>query len=285
MTKFQKIQIASSIVPGISTMVLTAVTCAELRKRNSRLVNYIYLGLNIAISCLVLILLNGFIMTGQHLILNMIASGILLFLTNYLCVELQQKCIKEQAESDQKKTSAKNIFDVLYISLGGIAIIILLILLIVLLWTPEPLEDLNGADTSLAVLTRDEVLSGSNGWEAQFVSDELNGGQTNVSKKQKADAYDFDQCSFKCKMINGVKTMQITNIDSNTLTLSIESVLESGNLEIFILINNSFYEEVPVGQKYTTTLEGISGKDVEVRFAAEGAKMSINVIRDYEKID
>jgi hypothetical protein len=35
-------------------------------------------------------------MTGQHLILNYIASGLLLAITNLVCVELQVKSIEEK---------------------------------------------------------------------------------------------------------------------------------------------------------------------------------------------
>ena len=51
-------------------------------------------------------------------------------------------------------------------------------------------------------------------------------------------------------------------------------------MEIFILVDGSLYEKVPVGQLYETTLEGVAKKNVEVRFAAEAAKLSMTVIRD-----
>ena len=283
MTKFQKIQICSSVVPGLSTFFVATVTCAELKRKHSRFINYIYLGVNLAISCLVLILLNGFIMTGQHPILNIIASGVLLFLTNYLCVQLQQKCAKEQAEGNPKSNNVKYVLACIGACAVGIAVTLILVFLIVFLLAPEPMEDLNGADTSLAVFTKEEVLTGiGNKWNALFVSEGLYGEHTNVAERWISEAYDYDKCSFKCKTINGVKTMQITNIESDSLTLSIESVLESGNMEIYVIVDGILYEKVPVGQAYSSTIEGIAGKDVEVRFAAESAKLSIQVIRYYE---
>ncbi len=285
--KIFKIQKFLSIIPYFSTYSILFISMFLLKRfRATKGCWLLFYGICIAVVTCV----GGvfYTLSETNLLLAHIICILLCTAANFALIYLQEKTYRifqqKTHESIQEKYNenipTKNIFAVIGISLGGI-VVILLVLLIVLK-SYDPIEDINGADTSLAVFTQDEVLAGGNGWDARFVSEGLYGDHTNVAGKTKAEKYDYDKCVYECGTGSGVKTMQITNIESDTLTLTIESALESGNMEIYILIDGSLYSTVPVGQVYETTMEDIAGKEVEVRFAAEGAKLSMTVIRDYE---
>ncbi|MBR4062924.1 MAG: hypothetical protein IKK01_07655 [Clostridia bacterium] len=73
--------------------------------------------------------------------------------------------------------------------------------------------------------------------------------------------------------------MQATLTDSDSLTLTIMSINEKGNMEIFILVDGVIHSRVPINDEVSVTLEGISGKTVVVRFGAESAKGKVKVTR------
>ena len=73
--------------------------------------------------------------------------------------------------------------------------------------------------------------------------------------------------------------MQATLTDSDSLTLTIMSINEKGNMEIFILVDGVIHSRVPINDEVSVTLEGIGGKTVVVRFGAESAKGKVKVTR------
>ena len=75
--------------------------------------------------------------------------------------------------------------------------------------------------------------------------------------------------------------LQATKIFVNTLTLNINSFVESGNAEIIILIDGEYYCSVDVNQSRSIILQDISNKEVIVKLAGEDAKITMNVSRAY----
>ena len=279
MNKFQKIQMIISVVPFLSSFFVFGVTNVIIKKNRSNALLWVYLALIMSISVMLVIFWNVVIMTGQNPILNIIASGALLAIANYLCIKLQ---IKSEKEKDSPQPKAKVILGSIGLSILGLAVSIGLALLMGVLQSSADIADLNGENTALAIITEDEIATVQSDWSSSWSSIGLYGEHTNVSKEN--DEYDYDKCSYSTKKINGIKTIQITNLETDTLILNVASVLESGNLEIFIIIDGKIYEKVPVGQSYTITLNNIANKDVIVRLGAESAKMSIVVTREYDGV-
>ena len=75
--------------------------------------------------------------------------------------------------------------------------------------------------------------------------------------------------------------LQATKISGNTLTLNINSSVESGNAEIVIMVDGEYYCSVDVNQHQSITLQNVSNKEVIVKLAGEEAKMKIDVTRVY----
>ena len=93
------------------------------------------------------------------------------------------------------------------------------------------------------------------------------------------EKYDYDEVEFRCKRISGVKTLQVSKTNEKQLTLEISSLLESGNLEIAIIVDDEICEIIPANTVKSVVLTDIMGKTVCVKVAAESARTEIYILR------
>ena len=173
-------------------------------------------------------------------------------------------------------------FTVLYICLGtvlaGVLISLVLVHLMFGLMKRGAIEDTNGAfDTSLTTVCVEDVQI--NSYSAIMLQSRNVGSNTNVGGILKK--YDFDSCTVSARSLSGVMTVQATNVDSDNLTMKIDSTLEAGNMEIFIIVDGEVVRTAEVNKAETVTLTDIAGKDVVVKIGAESAEMEIAVNRTY----
>lgn len=173
-------------------------------------------------------------------------------------------------------------FTVLYICLctvaAGVLISLLLVHLMFGLMERGAIEDTNGVvDTSLTTVCVEDVLT--NSYSAIMLQSRNVGSNTNVGGILKK--YDFDSCTVSARSLSGVLTIQATNVDADELTLEIDSTLEAGNMEIFIIVDGEVAQQAEVNKTQTITLTDIAGKDVVVKIGAESAEMEIAVNRTY----
>lgn len=275
MTKFQRFQKISSIIPFYSSIFVFIVTMIELKRKNASIKNWVFFILTFFLSGICVYLLNAFIMTGNYPILQIIASGCLLAIANIICVDIQMKCTQNKT-SEKSKKSKKGI--VIVCIATSILIISASIFLLISFLTPSiNIEDSNGNDTDLAVITLDEILTTDNHFSA-ISSHFSNGGQkTNVASD--LEDHDFDEVVFQCERLSGIKTLQATKTECNQLTFHIESTLESGNMEIIIMVDNEYYDSVAVNQTHTIVLNDVADKQVVLKIAAESAELHIAVTR------
>lgn len=277
MTKFQKFQKLSSIVPFFSSIFVFFVTMITLKRERAAAKNWFYFIVTFFLSGIAVYLINQFVMTGQHPLLNGIVSGLVLAVANILCVDIQANCMQE-ARSGEPKKDRRHIVIICSI-MAGVALLCAAVVLAIMLVTPAvSIEDSNGSDTHLAVITMDEILNTNNDFSAFHSRWSNKGTQTNVERRT-LEKFDYEDVVFSCERISGIKTLQVTKANCDRLTLTVESTLEAGNMEIVIIIDNELFDTVAVNQAQTITLNDIQGKQVTVKVAAESAKMSISVKR------
>lgn len=141
--------------------------------------------------------------------------------------------------------------------------------------------DTNGPENyALIEITQDDIVSSGNNCESFLVTGRHRGYHTNVIGARLRDN-DYDHISKSFGNIHGVLILQATKISRDTLTLHIDSSIESGNAEIVIVIDGEYYCSVDVNQTQSVTLQGIANKEVIVKLAGENAKMKIDVTRIY----
>jgi len=279
MTKFQKIQMCSSVLPVFSSVFVYLVTMVELSRVKAGIGLWVRFLLNVIISAFAVFVLNAWVMTGEHLILNVIATGLILVLSNYYCIKIQSMCNETQS------AERKGRIPVMYyaIAAGLVAAVcfigIMVVVVVLLLPDKNKTPDTNGEEnTSLAVITTDEILETTEAYSANFIRYGYSGSSTQIQDED-LEEFDHDKSSFSCKNMSGINTLQATRTMQDTLDLTIDASVEKGNLEIVILIDGDLYERLEANQAHNITLENIAGKTIVVRFAAESADLSVSVVR------
>ncbi len=221
----------------------------------------------------------SYVMLGQNPVLSIISEGLILFIANLLFVAQQNKCEQNPVEESDPKRAKMSTFVVVF----AIPLVLAMILVgmkisqMLSLHSDYTIADTNGAESSLAVITEDEIINSSRKLTMLAFSENFEGAQTNVTGDL-AD-YDYDTSSFAASAISGIRTMQATLTDRDTLTLTVSSSIEEGNMEIFILIDGEIHSKIPINDEISVTLDDIGGKTVVVRFGAESAKADVTVTR------
>lgn len=144
----------------------------------------------------------------------------------------------------------------------------------------QEVEDLNGPDDhSLTSITLEEIISTTGDYTAIMSSTSSSRGDTGVEGRLRD--YDCDDCRFQCRSISGIRTLQATVAQSDTLTLEFDITLTAGNLEIVILIDGEYHCHVDIDGPQTVVLEDVAGKTVVVRMGAEDAEVEVSVRRSW----
>ncbi len=164
------------------------------------------------------------------------------------------------------------------ILIAAVSLLIGIVLTAVMLFAFEHIEDTNGPDDySLCQLTMDDLLAEGYSSNSFGSSTMKSGAATDVSGKLRD--CDYTKCTFRVKKFSGIRVLHATKTETDTLTLNIRAQVESGNLEVVILIDGSYYAHVPVNIYKTIMLENIAGKLVVVKIAGESAAVDITVER------
>lgn len=201
---------------------------------------------------------------------------------------------KEVFDSEEIKKVLRNYLDscgyqriankkliALCISIPVAIIVAILIAVIISLASESNFVDTNGPKNfALTEITRDDILSKNNNYRSSMVSEQHSGRHTNIIGTKLRDV-DYDHISRSFGKIHGVVILQATKISGNTLTLNINSSVESGNAEIVIIVDGEYYCSVDVNQNQSITLQNIANKEILIKLAGEGAKMKIDVTRVY----
>ncbi len=192
-----------------------------------------------------------------------------------------KKVLRDYLDSCGYQRIVNKKFIALCISIPVVVIVAILIAVVISLTSESDFVDTNGLENfALTEITRDEILSKDNNYRAVTGSAKSSGKHTNIIGTKLRDV-DYDYISKSFGKIHGVVILQATKISGNTLTLNINSSVESGNAEIVIIIDGEYYCSVDVNQDKSIVLQNISNKEVIVKLAGEEAKMKIDVTRVY----
>jgi hypothetical protein len=192
-----------------------------------------------------------------------------------------KKVLRDYLDSCGYQRIANKKLIALCISIPVAIIVAILIAVIISLASESNFVDTNGPENfALTEITRDDILSKNNNYRSSMVSEQHSGRHTNIIGTKLRDV-DYDHISRSFGKIHGVVILQATKISGNTLTLNINSSVESGNAEIVIIVDGEYYCSVDVNQNQSITLQNIANKEILIKLAGEGAKMKIDVTRVY----
>jgi len=138
----------------------------------------------------------------------------------------------------------------------------------------EHIEDTNGAeDTSLAVITKEEVLS----WSKNYLADD----EVVVDATQ-ADPW----AKYAASKFSGVRNVFQAQVGKEipegigSIMFKFDVTLSEGNFYIALLQDGVVYQEISTSGEYTVTVNNPSGNYVVV-IAGESAKVSLKSIIQY----
>lgn len=284
--KFRKLQKASSIIPYYSTFFILIVTMIQLKKNRASPKLWGRFSLIFFISGSLVSFVDAFLMAGKNPILNVIVAGLIFGVANCALVDLQSESKKQmeccsQTPEANRGLPAGIIISTVVIVLALICAVLSIIFTSVFFGEDSPdYVDTNGEDnTSLVHITVDEIISTTGDYVATNAAFYNDGGHTLVPAS--LDSTDYDNVVFRCKQINGILTLQTTKVHENTVTLNIDSEIRSGNMEIFILVDGTYFSHIEAGSHQTIELNDVAEKTIVVRMAAESAEVSLTVTRDY----
>lgn len=205
-------------------------------------------------------------------------------LMGYVLIDHQER-MEQKMHSDEAKSNAfskKNRMTVLIALIAAATIVVLAfgISMVVQSFGRNNIPDQNGAeDSSLAVLTRDDILSEQVRSVVIGGSTVKNGASTDVTGN--SSEYDADRVRVSIGSISGVRTIHATKNQCDQVTLTVESELKAGNAALVVLVDGEYYCDVAINTTDSITVKDAAGKLIEVRLAGESAKIKISVSRSF----
>ena len=186
-----------------------------------------------------------------------------------------------EIDSSLEEHTKKNLKLPLIIAISVVLLLSLIAVGAVMIIKSMDVVDTNGPDNfALAEITMEDILSNKTGYSSMNASSSYSGSHTEFI----GDHYihsDYDKITKSFGKVKGTMILQATKIYKDTLTLEIESIIESGNAEIVVIVDGEYYQSAELNKKHTMTLKNIYGKEVIVKLAAEGAKIKVSVKRSY----
>ena len=118
------------------------------------------------------------------------------------------------------------------------------------------IEDTNSEDTSLCVVTDEDITEKKPSYSAVgMVRSQANGKQT-----------------VRVNQLSGVYEMDAYTAEGDTLTITLSTTLYEGNLRVVLLCDGTYLQDISVGEAQTVVIPNANGK-YQIRLAAESAKL------------
>ena len=280
MKKFYTTQKWISAIPVLSSVIIYIFTVIELIRRRAPKSYWIkFISITI-LTPTVCVLTLFFVLSGSNYMLSIICGILILAVGNLLCIYLQEKCALDKCDIYSEPIPRYFLIVILCVS-GFFVFIAAITLALIGIETPARYSDINGAENGNLAVIDDAQLEAEASYSALLFSESRSGDSTNAEWPY--EKCDFDLCRYSSKRLDGVMNAQATYTDKAAVNLQIDSALNSGNMEIFILIDGKIYASVPVGSVEEIQIDNATDKLILVRVAAECADMSVSISRTIEQ--
>ncbi len=289
MTRFQKFQLLTSVIPIFSTILISGITYIKLKKLKAR----IKLLLAIFITFVIATFLNALLLQVNVPYLNLIIISISFTFLNFYLIQLQIKTEKGEQETQDKKQRTYFIDNFIsrflhhkkILIIGGLSLFIV-ILIIFLSWriskgVKDIIHDANGVDNyNLNSISLEQIdATVQQDYIAFITGSGGDGKQSNIEDVQLKEV-DYSETRFNAKSLNGVRIANILNTEKDNVTYTIDSSVKSGNCQIFIYVDNKLYCEAKINDVVQVEVRDITNKNVFVKVAGEDAEITLKVKRN-----
>ncbi len=153
------------------------------------------------------------------------------------------------------------------------------VLLISCLADAAHIEDINGEDKTLAVITREKIESGEYS-QATFMSGHSSKGYNASGVGPTYRDYDNTYSRLSAKKLSGIRIENTCLGNGSSVEYTVESSVASGNFQIFI-VDEDFHilRTVAIDGSDTVTLPTEKGKLYHVIYAGESAEIEVKLWR------
>lgn len=272
MKKYKK---AFIFVPFVSSFVIAFATMYNFKKCRASLRYWLsfclaFFSIGIALSAIV-----TYIPYPQYWLIQFLIAYGLLTAGNLFYIFLQEKAASVEKRKEQLLILKRKGPGIRVIIILGIFLALVIAVVFFVASTPSVhYDDINGTSKhSLGIITIDDVLTTTNHYSAKHVKSSTDGISTDVEGL--LEKYDYDRVTFSSQEVHGIRTLQATKTTCNTMILDVDSTVTCGNAELFIFVDDAYYQSIDINQVVSVQLEDITGKTVVVKIAAESAELNV----------
>lgn len=267
-------------IPFISTLLLAIYTEVLIAQRKSARLNLFKLVVLLAGAVLAALLGSRYLLSGVYPLLNFIFIWGILTLANLFMLEFQKKLLPQEAVEVTAESAIKYVMITVFVIPLIVAIVFCSVVIIQALNSNNDISDLNGADDySLNTLVIGEMISVDESGMIFHEQYQFGGDSTAINGR--FEKTDRDTVTYRGSRFSGWSVVQSTLTDSDTVTFTVNSRVQSGNFAIFVVVDGVLYCEIPVNQAYTLKIDNASGKTITVKAAGESAEFTLDVARAF----
>ena len=110
------------------------------------------------------------------------------------------------------------------------------------------------------------------------------GDSTNVTGIKQAYDYDYvlyDNTFLFPKILDGIKTLQVTLTEKETVYFSIDCELFKGNAAIFVFVDGQIYRQIDPAADTRIKIEDASNKEIVIKLVGIKAKFDLELERSF----
>ncbi len=147
--------------------------------------------------------------------------------------------------------------------------------------TSSTIPDKNGPDDfSVVTFTAEDIKNAVDSNYGGFGNGQFRSGNSSDITEFSLKDVDYDMTKYTSISMSGILIVNATKTESDNMSLKITNTIESGNMQIFVFVDDELHSEVKVNGTEELSLSGISGKTVYVKAVCESAEMSVEVNRE-----
>lgn len=147
----------------------------------------------------------------------------------------------------------------------------------------KQIEDQNGDDTSLCVIT-DDMIESTDHTYYSIKHTVYSEGLKDSGVQKEMEGFDNTYSKIKSNMLSGVYLCNVYAGQDAKVTYVIESKIESGNCRIVITDSQGkIFREIPIDQKAEISFYAAKGEIYMVKCVGESLKMEIDIHRSDDR--
>lgn len=164
---------------------------------------------------------------------------------------------------------------------AAIAAVGIIVILIMGLLNPGTSSDLDLKNFKIVELTDAKIVSTDGDCTAVMTSFKRSGDRSGINSSYFMDE-DGEKTEYSAKKITGIKTVSATLAKDCTLVLNIGTILDSGNAEVVVIMDDTIVDRFTAGEQKTLEYDVNGEHTFYVRILCEEAKISITTTREFK---